>query len=226
MKAGTLAPVELAAAEAELQRRMDTWYTNLGALTEVENNLKTLIAPERTQRSGTMRSFPAETRTVDEPQTDDLRNAVQVALKRRPELRGLGVRREINDVQKGLNADLQKPEVNFIGQYSLSGLGGTVSAIENPFTAASTAQIQRLNDLSARLGLQPLPNGRLRAVPPDFLVGSYGAALNNLFGGRYQSFQVGLSIDFNFRNRTANANYSQTLINEKRLGWRKLARSR
>ena len=47
MKAGTLAPVELAAAEAELQRRMDTWYTSLGALTEVENNLKTLIAPER-----------------------------------------------------------------------------------------------------------------------------------------------------------------------------------
>ena len=47
VKAGTLAPVELAAAEAELQRRMDTWYTNLGALTEVENNLKTLIAPER-----------------------------------------------------------------------------------------------------------------------------------------------------------------------------------
>ena len=59
------------------------------------------------------------------------------------------------------------------------------------------------------------------AAPPDFLVGSYGAALNNLFGGRYQSFQVGLSIDFNFRNRAANANYSQTLINEKRLGLEK-----
>ena len=39
VNAGTLAPVELAAAEAELQRRMDTWYTSFGALTEVENNL-------------------------------------------------------------------------------------------------------------------------------------------------------------------------------------------
>jgi outer membrane protein TolC len=220
VKAGTLAPVEISAAEAELQRRMDTWYTNLGALTEVENNLKTLIAPERTASIWNDEIIPAETRTIDEPQTDDLRDAVQVALKHRPELRGLGVRREINDVQKGLNADLQKPEVNFIGQYSLSGLGGSLSAIENPFSAASTAQVQRLNELSTRLGLQPLPNVGLGG-PPDFLVGSYGAALNNLFGGRYQSFQVGLSIDFNFRNRAANANYSQTLINEKRLGLEK-----
>ena len=42
---------------------------------------------------------------------------MQVALKRRPELRGIGSPREINDVQKDLNADLQKPEVNFVGQY-------------------------------------------------------------------------------------------------------------
>ena len=78
-----------------------------------------------------------------------------------------------------------------------------------------------MNDLSARLGLQPLPTNSFAGGPPDFLVGSYGTALGNLFGGRYQSFQVGLSIDFNFRNRTANANYSQTLINEKRLGLEK-----
>jgi HAE1 family hydrophobic/amphiphilic exporter-1 len=220
VKAGTLAPVELAAAEAELQRRMDTWYTNLGALTEVENNLKTLIAPERTASIWNDEIIPAESRTVDELQTDDLREAVQVALKRRPELRGLGVRREINDVQKGLNADLQKPEVNFVGQYALAGLGGTLSTVENPFSAASAAQVARLNELSARLGLQPLPSVGFGPTP-GFLVGGYGAALGNLFGGRYQSFQVGLSIDFNFRNRTADANYSQTLINEKRLGLEK-----
>jgi outer membrane protein TolC len=52
-------------------------------------------------------------------------------------------------------------------------------------------------------------------------VGNYGTALGNLFGGRFQSFQVGLSIDFNFRNRAAGANYSQTLINEKRIGLEK-----
>jgi HAE1 family hydrophobic/amphiphilic exporter-1 len=221
INAGTLAPIELAAAEAELQRRVDTWYTNLGALTEVENGLKSLIAPERVASIWNDEIIPTDIRTAAPPDADDLRTAVQVAIKQRPELRSLGVRREINDVQKQLNADLQKPEVNFIGQYWLSGLGGTANSTLNPFTEASAAQIQRLNDLSVRLGLQPLPTGSLGGGPPEFLVGNYGTALGNLFGGRYQSFQMGLSIDFNFRNRAANANYSQTLISEKRLGLEK-----
>ena len=218
VKAGTVAPVELAAAEAELQRRLDTWYTNIGALTEVENNLKSLIAPERTASIWNDELLPTEEKTVDRETVDELREAVQIALKRRPELRSIGVQKEINQIQKNLNADLQKPEVNFIGQYWLSGIGGTVNSGTNPFSAISGAQIDRLNEISSRLGLQPLPVGSLGGGPPEFLVGSYGTALSNLFGGRYQSFQVGLSIDFNFRNRTANANYSQTLINEKRLG--------
>ncbi|MEJ7605363.1 MAG: TolC family protein, partial [Bryobacteraceae bacterium] len=38
VESGTLARVELAAAEAELQRRLETWYSSIGTLTEVENN--------------------------------------------------------------------------------------------------------------------------------------------------------------------------------------------
>lgn len=218
VNAGTLAPVELAAAEAELQRRLDTWYTSIGALTEVENQLKTLIAAERSASIWNDEIIPTEATTVEHQDADDLRAAVGEALKRRPELRALNVRREINDVQKDLNANLQKPEVNFVGQYWLNGLGGSLNNADNPFSAASAAQLTRLNELSARLGLQPLPTNSLGALPPDFLIGNYGTSLGNLFAGRYQSFQVGLSIDFNLRNRTANANYSQTLITEKRLG--------
>jgi HAE1 family hydrophobic/amphiphilic exporter-1 len=221
VNAGTLAPVELAAAEAELQRRTDTWYTAIGALTEVENALKALIAPERAASLWSDEIIPTEVRTDASPEVEDVREAVAVALKRRPELRSIGVSREINDVQKQLNADLQKPEVNFVGQYWLSGLGGAISNTPNPFSAGSLAQIDRLNELSTRLGLQPIPVTNLGGAPPEFLVGNYGTALGNLFGGRFQSFQVGLSIDFNFRNRAAGANYSQTLINEKRIGLEK-----
>jgi HAE1 family hydrophobic/amphiphilic exporter-1 len=55
------------------------------------------------------------------------------------------------------------------------------------------------------------------------LIGGYGAALSNVFGGRYQSVQVGLSFDLTLRNRTAEANLSQSLIAERRL---KLERAR
>ncbi len=179
IKAGTLAPVELAAAEAELQRRMDTWYTSIGGLTEVENNLKVMIAPERIASIWNDEILPTESRTIDEPKTDDLREVVQIALKRRPELRSVSVQKEINNVQKDLSINLQKPEVNLIGQYWMNGLGGRLNESDNPFTASSIAQAQRINELSSRLGLAPLPGTSL-GNPPDFLVGNYGTALGNL----------------------------------------------
>jgi HAE1 family hydrophobic/amphiphilic exporter-1 len=216
INAGTLAPVELSAAEAELQRRLDTWYSAVGLLTEVENNLKTLIAPERSASIWNDELVPTEVTTIEPPETDDLRAAVAAAIKRRPELRTLNVQDQINSIEKDLNKDLTKPEVNLIGQYSLSGLGGTVNFGENPFTASNDALYQRLNQLSVANGLAPIGIPSFGA-PPDFLVGNYGTALSNLFAGRYQSFQAGLSIDFNLRNRTATANLGQTLINEKRL---------
>jgi outer membrane protein TolC len=214
--AGTLAPVELSAAEAELQRRLDTWYSTVGALTEVENNLKTLIAPERTASIWNDEIVPTEVTTVEPPEADDLRGAVTSAIKRRPELRTLNVQDQINAIEKDLNKDLTKPEVSVVGQYSLTGLGGRLNLGEDPFTESNTALYLRLNQLSVANGLQPLPPPSFGS-PPDFLVGNYGTALSNLFRGRYQSFQAGLSLDFNLRNRTATANLGQTLINEKRL---------
>ena len=222
INAGTLAPVELSAAEAELQRRLDTLYSAIGLLTEIENNLKTLIAPDRTAAIWGDEIIPTEVTTIEPPDADDLRAAVTAAVKRRPELRTINVQEQINTIDKNLNKDLTRPEVNVIAQYSLSGLGGAVSFSDNPFLDSNAALYQRLNQLSAANGLPPLPPPSFGAAP-DFLVGSYGTSLSNLFTGRYQSFQTGLSIDFNLRNRTATANLGQTLINEKRL---KLERAR
>jgi HAE1 family hydrophobic/amphiphilic exporter-1 len=55
---GTLAPVELSAAEAELERRVDTYYSSLTLLTEVENARSCSSPADVTPRSGTMRSSP------------------------------------------------------------------------------------------------------------------------------------------------------------------------
>ena len=43
------------------------------------------------------------------------------------------------------------------------------------------------------------------------------SALGNLFGGSYQSVQIGLSIDWNIRNRAAEATLGQTAVAERRL---------
>jgi HAE1 family hydrophobic/amphiphilic exporter-1 len=216
VRAGTVAPVELAAAEAELERRLDTLYASVALVTEAENQIKTLIAASRTDGIWSDQIIPVDRDMVPAPSTDNVRDAVDVALKRRPELRSIGLRQEINDFQRDLAKDQTRPAVNFVGQYALTGLGGETRIGGNPFADMNTSLYERLNELSIRAGLQPIGAPNFGAVP-NFLVGSYGTALGNLFGGRYQSFQIGLELDLTFRNRTAEANLAQAAIGRKRL---------
>jgi outer membrane protein TolC len=191
-------------------------YSSVATLTAVENGLKTLLTPDRKAPLWGEEIVPVDDRTAQTPETEDLSEAVTQALKRRPELRSVSLQQEANDIQKDLNSDLRKPQVNLVANYSLNGLGGTVRPGENPFTASSNLLYAQVNRLSTLAGIPPLPIVPVGTLP-DFLIGGYGTALGNVFGGRYQSIQAGVQIDLNLRNRTADANYAQSVIAEKRL---------
>ncbi|MEX2260719.1 MAG: efflux RND transporter permease subunit [Bryobacteraceae bacterium] len=216
IEAGSLAPVELSASEAELQRRLDTWYASLDVLTEVENALKQLLASGREMPIWAEEIVPVEQRPAAPPELPDLRELVTQAVMARPELRVVAARQEINRIQTEQNADQVKPQVNLVAAYGNTGLGGTIRAGDNPFTASNVALYDRINRLSTQAGLAPIPLPNTGALP-DILVGGYGTTLSNLFSGRFQTAQVGLAIDFNFRNQTAEANLAQTAIGERRL---------
>jgi HAE1 family hydrophobic/amphiphilic exporter-1 len=224
IEAGTLAPVEQSGAEAELERRRDTYFATIYILTEAENTLKTLIASGKEDTIWSDAIIPTEERAVDAPAADEFQKVMDAALKRRPELRQVTLRRESNDVQKTLAANQLKPQVNLIANYTNSGLAGTVpfGSSSNPFAQSSSATTDRLNLLSAIHGLPPLPPVGFGSIPSS-LVGGYGTALSNLFGGNYPGVQVGLAMDWTTRNQTAKANVAIAAINEKRLG---LERSR
>ncbi|MGD0200592.1 MAG: efflux RND transporter permease subunit, partial [Bryobacteraceae bacterium] len=213
---GSLAPVEISAAEAELERRLDTYYSGVGQVTEAENALKILLTASRQDPIWSDEIIPVDVETLEPPEAGDLKEAVLAALNRRPEMRSLALRRDAAGVATQLSADQVKPQLNLVAGYASMGLGGTVSAQEDPFSAATALQTDRLNELSVLAGLPPLPPLSFGSLP-GALVGGYGAALSNLFGGRYPSVQVGLSLDLNFRNRAAEANLAQSTIAERRL---------
>jgi len=212
----TLAPVEISAAEAELERRVDSYYTGLNLLTEAENGLKMLLAGGRQEELWNEEIIPTEVKMIEPPEADDLRSAVAAALARRPELRALKARQQAAHVQTELSAEMVKPQLNLVAGYANAGLAGTVSARENPFSEASRISAIRLNELSALAGLPPVPVVSFGGLP-DILVGGYGTALSNLFARRYQTFQAGLSLDLNLRNRAAEANLAQARLAERRL---------
>jgi outer membrane protein TolC len=213
---GTLAPVEISAAEAEMERRLDTYYSGVALVTDAENALKTLIASSREDELWNDEIVPVDVRTSDPLEAGELREAVNTALKQRPELRAIAARQDIAGIERQANADQVKPQVNLVAGYGNTGLAGTFSTAPNPFTASSALQLARLNELSQRAGLAPLPASGFGSLPAT-LNGGYGTTLSNLFGGNYQTFQAGVSFELTPRNRAAEANLAQSVIAERRL---------
>ncbi|WP_080507488.1 efflux RND transporter permease subunit [Bryobacter aggregatus] len=214
--AGTLAPVELSAALAEMERRQDTYYASIGFLTEVENNLKSLLAGGRDQSIWDDEIIPIETRSLAPPAVDDLKTAVRDAIQRRPELKNLRLRLESNEYQKDLARNQLLPAVNLTGGYLSTGLAGVVNNAPNPFTSSGAAQLDRINKLSQLAGLEPLPAAIGSSVPGSF-IGGYGTTLNNLFGNNYTSWQAGIQVDWTLRNRAAKENLVQTNLTDRTL---------
>ncbi len=88
VNAGTLAPVELSASEAELQRRIDSYVSAIGVITIAENSLKTLLLPAEADPLWGVRFTPVDRRSADATVTN-LGEATRSALAQRPELRSL-----------------------------------------------------------------------------------------------------------------------------------------
>ncbi|MDX2149168.1 MAG: efflux RND transporter permease subunit [Bryobacteraceae bacterium] len=221
IEAGTLAPVELSGAQAELERRLDTYIAAVGVVTDAENAFKTLVASGREDTLWGDEIVPTDPKTNAPLVFDDLRTAIAEALRRRPELESLGLQKEVNDVQKQLAQNQTKPQLNLNLNYINQGLGGELGSTANPFSASNVALYQRLNQLSAIAGLPAVPAPTFGGALPSNLVGGLGTALGGVFGGDYRTLAAGFTFDFNVRNRTAEAQLSQTVIGERRISLEK-----
>ncbi|MGO9128891.1 MAG: efflux RND transporter permease subunit [Bryobacteraceae bacterium] len=212
--AGTQAQVEISAAEAELQRRLDTYYSGIGLVTEAENGLKLLLTSSREDSLWGDEIVPVDIETLEPPEAGDLREAVGVALKQRPEMRMIATQRDVAAIQTKLGSDQVKPQLNLVAQYANTGLAGTVAATD-PLSELFGAMTNQINELSVPAGLPPIVFN-FGALPPS-LTGGYGKSLSNLFSGSYPTVQVGLILDLTPRNRAAHANLAQSAILERRL---------
>ena len=216
INSGSLAPVELSASKAELERRRDAYFASLGTLTEIENNLKSLLTPNRGASLWSEQVIPLDLQSPAPAPVADVKDAVTQALAQRPELKQMILRQESNAYDQQLAAGQTKPQVNFVGSYINSGLAGSINTAPNPFAASLSPLYDRLNALSAVAGLPPVTVASSGGLP-NSVIGGYGTTLGSVFGGNYQTVSVGLSLDLIFRNRSAEALAAQSAIAGKRL---------
>jgi HAE1 family hydrophobic/amphiphilic exporter-1 len=214
---GILAPIDVVAAEAQVSGFEQSVYSALDDVGRAENNLKNLIAENREAPLWNVAIVPTDPVDLQAPPVP-LTDAMTAALKSRPELQASDVAREINQIEQRFAREQQRPQVDLIGSYGAVGLAGTQDTTGglNPLTASSQELRERINQLSVLNGLQPLPAPAEQTIPST-LVGGYNQSLANLAANRFNNFRVGVSINLPLRNRTAEAQYGRTLVDEERI---------
>jgi outer membrane protein len=188
--AGTLAPIELRSTEAQLETAKGNVIVALQGITTAENSLKILLLKDPNDKM-----WNSEITPTDEPQFGalafNLEESTRLALKNRPELDQMRLQAEQKDIDIRYYTNQLKPQLDFIGIYTNSGLAGAQANAVDVGGGGSTTL-------------------------PRFL-GGYGTSLQNLFGQDFRTYQAGVRLSFPWRNRAAQANLGRSLAEQRQL---------
>jgi HAE1 family hydrophobic/amphiphilic exporter-1 len=212
---GSLAPIDVVAAETQVANFEQAEFSALEDVNRAENNLKNMIAENQKAKLWDVSIIPTDQADLTLPDVS-LPDAMSAAVQNRQELRQSDLAREINLIDQRLYRDQTKPEIDLIGSYGMVGNAGTLTSTSNPLTASNDLQRARVNELSVLAGLQPLPPSPTISIPSS-LFGGYPQSLLNLGSNQYNNFRVGASISLPLRNRTAEGQLGHALVEGKRI---------
>ncbi len=205
---GVLAPVDIVQAQSQLATLQQNVFTAKEQVTGYENTLKALVLPNREDANWSRPITPTSEVSIEIPRVS-LSDAIESALKNRPELTQLQTSKEINQINTRYYRDATKPQIDLVAGYTTQGLAGTsLSGGTNPF--ANTALTNRVNELSILAGLQPLPTTTPTPVGSG-LNGGLFKSLGGLLSQDYPTYRAGVSISLPILNRTAKANLGSSL---------------
>jgi HAE1 family hydrophobic/amphiphilic exporter-1 len=220
---GMLAPIDVVAAEAQISGFEQSVYSALDDVGRAENNLKNLVAENREAPLWRVAIVPSESVELAPPQVA-LEDAMQYALKSRPELSSSDVAREINEIEQRFAREQTRPQVDLVASYGMVGLAGTLQSAVNPLTASSAETRDRITQLINAVNATLPPTGQIPGLTPTTsqpfpgqLVGGEFQSLGNLAANRYTNFRVGVAVNLPFRNSTAKAQYGRTLVDAERI---------
>jgi HAE1 family hydrophobic/amphiphilic exporter-1 len=181
---GVLAPVDVVAAQTQVATFEQTAIMAQQALTVAENNLKSIMLPNREDPMWNVAVVP-ETEVDARPTVLPLRDAINQALASRPEMAENAIALDINKLDVRLDKDQTRPQVNAFANLSATGLSGV------PGASGSNSFLSQIPGLSTTL--------------PGLFIGNYSQSITNLFGGNFPTAQVGVQVSLPLRNRTAGA---------------------
>lgn len=198
VEVGTLAPIEIVRAEAEVAADEQALVTAQTIVLQQEAILKNAIS-----RNGIASPTIAEVRVVPTDRirlpaveaVEPMQDLVAKALDNRPELGASRIELDSSRIAlKGVRAGLL-PTLDAYGDFRSLAQAGTINPL--PVPNASTGV------------LGPRNTGSIS----DVFVGGYGAVLGQLFGWNFPNYSAGFQLNIPLRNRAAQADYATAQVN-------------
>jgi outer membrane protein TolC len=185
VEVGTMAPLEVLVAEAEVATKEQAIIAGEVAIKNREDILRTLVYGDRVQDWNKTIAIPLERPNfVDISVTEE--QAIDIALRDNPDIKALEMDLQSNNLTTKLARNRMKPLMDLTGSFGYTGLGGD--------------QLVFGGDI-----FNPVPIG---TVP-----GNYGDALGNLWENPTWNF--GLIIELPMGNKNAEADYVRADLTEK-----------
>jgi outer membrane protein len=152
--------------------------------------------------------------TPDTGENVRIEDAVKEAWQKRPELKQVALNLENagTDVKATKNELL--PSVNIFGQYVANGLGGVQTATTTTPTGAFLPGLPVVNSAGVPV-VDEFQSTAVTAASQVVFPGGAGQDLGRVFRGNYSSFEGGINLTLPIRNRAAQADNAQALLNER-----------
>ncbi|MGE3277405.1 MAG: TolC family protein [Vicinamibacterales bacterium] len=180
---GTMAPIDIVQAEAEVAQREEGVILAEAQIQRAEDRLRALISNPSQPDFWSTRLLPSDEATFV-PVNVDVEGAVRTALDNRTDLQTTRKRIEANDVSIRYFRNQTLPDVNAQVNYSAVGLGGTNFAFGSGFPPQVVGETQR----------------------------SFGSVLGDAFSNAFPTWSFGVQINYPIGTATAEANLARARL--------------
>jgi outer membrane protein len=181
---GTMAPIDIVEAEAEVARRDEAAIVAESTVRRAEDSLRTLILDPKSATFWAVR-FELSDQPTFAPTTVDVEGAVKAALEKRTDLRAARKNLELTESNVKFQRNQILPDVNAQVAYGLSGSGGT--------------EIQY-----GEGGFPPPIIGEVRE--------GFGKVLSRLFSNDFHGWSLTLNFSYPIGTSVAEANLARTRL--------------
>jgi outer membrane protein TolC len=185
VEVGTMAPIDIVEAEAEVARNEEAVIVAEANIRSVEDRLRALILDPSSPDFWAVRLEPTQQPVLGAPQAINVDAAIQNALQNRTDI--LQTRKELETAEINVRfySNQRLPDINLEGSYRAAGLGGTQLEFgQGGFPPPVIGQTER----------------------------SFGSVLGDVFGFDFPTWTVGVSFGYPIGRSQADAGLARARI--------------